>query len=555
MIRQKRYYISLIFIFFLLIVNAIYWGYKKEGFHGDEFYSYHYVCNFTSPLINADNHLHKYINIWHKGEYYKDYLILSRDEPTGMSNILENLKYSVHPPLFFIVLKKSIEYISIGKFTKWSGIIPNLFFFVLICILIIKLFDLLMKDKIYGLSACAIYGMSIGAISTIIYIRMYAMLTLAVFLFVYINTILYNCIYHKDNKILNKHTKLYSIYVVIFISTIFGALTHYYFLIFAFFYSLFFCIFNIFHRKYKICMTYIATILLGYICTFFIWPTMYKHIFFSSRGKEAFGNVMHDRFLTCFFDFLYNYYTIINKYLFGNMFHILLLIISCLFLFKFVFNNRNYIKNNRFEFRVNHSKSSIQYITSKHFPIICIFISTSFYIMILAKIAPYIQTGRYIFNIFPLIVTILIYVISNCTDKIIFAILLVINIFFNIGGYNKFGPNYLYKGEKNNIKILMDMKNSISIIVNHRNRRFATAANTLFLSYSDYIYPTDEKGIYTIKKAMKDRMSDNILLYFDKEIKDKNIKNKVMKNFSKTITWKHLFNTQTSEVYLLLNNQ
>ena len=91
----------------------------------------------------------------------------------------------MHPPLFYMLvhLVSSIAY---GVFSKYIIFAINLVFMLLTCYTIRKIF-ILFDKKYLGLIAILFYGLSMGAASTAVFLRMYAMLLLNVFIFEFTN--------------------------------------------------------------------------------------------------------------------------------------------------------------------------------------------------------------------------------------------------------------------------------------------------------------------------------------------------------------------------------
>lgn len=121
----------------LFVTNIIRWGLKKEGFFGDELYTYNFVCQTEYPSINADRGEITYLNNWHDADYYKDYLTVSGDERFDIIGTYNSIKQGdPHPPLYYILMEISCSVFSVDRFTKWTGIGLNLAFFVLTLVML-----------------------------------------------------------------------------------------------------------------------------------------------------------------------------------------------------------------------------------------------------------------------------------------------------------------------------------------------------------------------------------------------------------------------------------
>ena len=181
-----------------------------------------------------------------------------------------------------------------------------------------------------------------------------------------------------------------------------------------------------------------------------------------------------------------------------------------------------------------------------------IIISTVLFIILIAKIAPY-KTDRYIYHLYPLIFIIIIYIYILIINKKTIKYFLLVFLVSNIIGYYQSGIKWLYIGTENQIDILKKHKNNIAILITHNNRRFVSAVNCWHLTYSDYIYPTNKKGIPTIKNAITHKNYKNIILYLDKNIPDdfRVILLQVVNNIGDIEYSKHIFSNQVSRVFLL----
>ncbi len=64
-------------IFVILIVNALYWCARKEGFYIDELWSYGLSNSYYCPSLNQKEN---YMNSWHQPSFYEDYLTVRQGE-------------------------------------------------------------------------------------------------------------------------------------------------------------------------------------------------------------------------------------------------------------------------------------------------------------------------------------------------------------------------------------------------------------------------------------------------------------------------------------------
>ena len=134
---------------------------------------------------------------------------------------------------------------------------------------------LIILDKKYlTIPIIILYGLSIGSISIMMFLRMYQMLTFFVLLSLYIHIKIIKNDFEIDKKNRN----------ALMITTICGFLTQYYFCIFAFFEFIIFIIILIKNKKYDNLKKYIKYHIISAIIGIIIFPASIYHIFFSYRG-------------------------------------------------------------------------------------------------------------------------------------------------------------------------------------------------------------------------------------------------------------------------------
>ena len=192
--------ISGVLLFFLLSVNLLYWGSKKEGFFCDELYSYHFTHQLQNPYITEEREIEgTWLNNWHSSDYFQDYLTLTEGEKFYFSGVWEAIKGDGHPPFFYLFMNLSSSVFSTvfpGIFTKWSGIFVNIFFFLLTIIFLWRLSKQLTASDFWTAVAGILYGFSAGAVSTVVFIRLYTIFTCFVVLFTYLNVLLWKAVWN-----------------------------------------------------------------------------------------------------------------------------------------------------------------------------------------------------------------------------------------------------------------------------------------------------------------------------------------------------------------------
>ena len=164
----------------LQLLAALYWGFQKEGYYIDELWSYGLANSRETPFLQDKA---GYMNAWHGPEFYGEYLTVDPGEWFDFRSVYENQAQDVHPPFYYLLLH-TVCSVFAGEFSKWFGLAINLCFFAGILWLLFAIGGkLLGRENPARLLPPLLYGFSGGALSMVVYIRMYAMLTFWVLLF------------------------------------------------------------------------------------------------------------------------------------------------------------------------------------------------------------------------------------------------------------------------------------------------------------------------------------------------------------------------------------
>lgn len=260
-IKEKIIFIAVIIISSVLM---LYWIIQKEGFHEDEIFSYgssnykldnvyqrygkkdaanqiifdkilngsfsEKLDNIKYYIGNTDKFMEEYNEIlkdskpvWKTSKEAREYLTIGKGDIFNLFSIYYNQSRDVHPFLFYLLVH-IFSCIFYGMFSKYIIFLINLIFFILSCIVIKKILKLLDKDHL-SIPVVLLYGLSIGAASIMVFLRMYQMLTFFALasIYLYLQII-------KENFEIDKKTRNQVIAV-----TILGFLTQYYYCIFALF--------------------------------------------------------------------------------------------------------------------------------------------------------------------------------------------------------------------------------------------------------------------------------------------------------------------------------
>ena len=179
---QKRGKTALTLVGFAVMLTALLAlmasiGAKKDGFDIDEFFTYGLANSYHQPFLNTET------GHWISGKAFSDYLTASGHAHEYL-NVYENQIADVHPPLYYLFVHAVCSVFRDPPFTKWTGIGLNLFFFSLTQLGLLLLSARLLSDgerltlMPSALLPGLLYGLSAGAASSVVFIRMYAMMTM-----------------------------------------------------------------------------------------------------------------------------------------------------------------------------------------------------------------------------------------------------------------------------------------------------------------------------------------------------------------------------------------
>lgn len=277
--QSKVFWIALIII--IQTVVYVVAGANKSYMHMDEGYSYG-SANYNKLEILDDENFN---NRWHPAEYYKAYLVSDWYERWDFAPVYNNQRDDVHPPLFHLFLRLMME-LTPGEFTFWTGIGLNIvvfavnavFLYLVVERLLIKEKNRVMKAGVLTLAA----SITIAAVSTVIYIRMYAMLAMWVTITAYLHLRLI-----EEKKVEPK------LLIAIGVVAVLGVLTQYYYLFFLV--PLFVTVVVRYGRArdWKKLRAYVIALVSAAVVSLVIWPWSIKHLFFGYRGQGAMSNLLN----------------------------------------------------------------------------------------------------------------------------------------------------------------------------------------------------------------------------------------------------------------------
>ena len=486
------------YIIVILMISVVmtFFMTKKEGFHEDEMFSYgssnyaydnvyrpygkedetnifvkekimngNIIQNLKYYLIDhrdiKDETLadikSEFVPTWRSSDEANDYLTIQPKDALNYGMVYYNQSRDIHPPLFYFLVH-TVSIFFVGHFSKYIIFSINLIFMILSLWTIKNIFEKLDKKHLI-VPALILYGFSMGAISTVIFQRMYSMLNFFVLMFISANIDIIKKDFDIDKKLWNKLTWI----------VLLGFWTQYYFCIVAGVVAVLVLIGVIRKQGKQGAITYILKYLKMAVIGVLLYPLSINHIFFSYRG------VGKAEMARGFGEKLVEYLNMI-----GYSFSVPVWAIAiCLILLVMAVAVKSVIDK-----KVDKNALGAGAII---FSVIC-------YVCVIVKVSPELQDAniiRYIMCVLPLIIiSILLLIDTVIKNKNVLKYSLVgISLIISVYGLMFSEPAFLYKGYAKYLEIAEENKEDKFVYVgdtvfNHIQSmpEFATYSESLILN-------------------------------------------------------------------------
>lgn len=378
--RSRALWLSLIIV--VQTVVYVLAGQAKAYFHMDEIYSYG-LSNYHTVQLYDDA---DFYGQWHTSDYYDDYLVVNEDERGNFVPVYNNQRDDVHPPLFYLLLRIGME-LTPGYFTKWTGIILNTGIAAVNTVLMYLIIERLLKKengkRVKALILTLVVALSLATISTVVYIRMYELLTMWVLLTAYLHL-----------RLLESEKLSKKLLVGIGVTAFMGAMTQYYYLFFLAALFVFFMVKYLREKRQQEWRAYLITLIIAGGATLLVFPFIIMHLFFSNRGGGVLLALIQPLVLL---DNLWKYITVINRYDFHLLFSVVILMM--LFL-----GGYGLIKKK--ELKISAKQQGV---------FAMLLVPTLFYLLIVATASPFTEL-RYIAPVCGLLLVLTIYILYKLLE-------------------------------------------------------------------------------------------------------------------------------------------
>lgn len=332
LLKSKSGRANFLFVLLLLLSlgTMVYYGSRKEGYHLDEVYSYGLANSEYLPFMHmgesgydvkdwmleygaGESIKELFVNLWKdyqilkecdfkwqdsviyqdyltaqansadtrtstwvSGQDYLDYVAVSESNTFNYASVYYNQRGDVHPPLYYIALHTVCSFFP-GIFSPWFGLFVNIVFLILTLVILYRMVRDYLGGETAALIVTAVYGLSRGMMTTAVFFRMYALLTLVVVACCAVHI----RIYSEDFNLKGKNT------VLLILTVLGGYLTHYYFVLYAIGIATVFVALIVVRRNWTVLLKYILLLAAAAAIGICIWPFSIRHVFSGYRGTEA----------------------------------------------------------------------------------------------------------------------------------------------------------------------------------------------------------------------------------------------------------------------------
>lgn len=223
--------------------------------------------------------------VWITGEQFRDYITVGKKDAFQYLSVYFNVKDDNHPPLHFMLLH-TVSSIFRGKACPWMGCAVNLAAAAAVLVLLIKLGRMLAEtlgmeeySRFAGLLCALLYGVSSGAVATVLLIRMYAMLALWCLAFLYL------MLKKWRGRSFDRHNK------GLIAVTLMGFWTQYFFLFYCIILAAAVGALLLLSKRVREFGYMLRSFVIAAVIGLALFPFAITDVFASGRGVEALGNL------------------------------------------------------------------------------------------------------------------------------------------------------------------------------------------------------------------------------------------------------------------------
>ena len=523
--QKLKYNCIIVMVLIIVVFTSIFWAFQKCGMHIDEIYTFGLSNSHYAPFITSLKDGDMNDKVFTKQEFW-DYMTVA-DDKFDFGSVYYNQSQDTLPPLYYWIINV-ISSIWSGKLLKWPPLIFNIILYVLTLIFLYAICMNVCRDTRISSFCVFLYGMSRIGLSTVLFIRMYMLLTFFTVLFTYLILLL-----------LNQRKLRYCMLISLIIFA--GMMTHYYFAIYAGITCLFVDIYFAVKKEYRQLAIFSCFAAIGVILMLLAFPAFFSQF---SANKVASGTSIIDSmkdWSKCKGNILYYVIETIDEMKIGILIGIFAVLL-CFF------------RNKRIMSLIKQREVDLKYLT--------IILPPAISIVITGIMSSFVDM-RYVYHIMPILMIVLCYILSitrivynrSYIGKVFYALSLI-SIAIAFFGVYRIGPEYIFKEHKKYNDIVDQYSNFPCVYITDNFNAPMTQSLMQLVKFDD-VYVTNDVKLSGINQYVKEhKETDRIVAYIDVNkfwSSGYNAKEKLDEiiEITEYDKYEFLYKTGLSELYLL----
>ncbi len=373
-------------VMMLYLVLTLIFGHYKEYLYEDEVLSYT-AANSQDGMRPAFERN----TITDGKKFVQSAIAVSPGHRFDFANAAKNTSSDPHPPLYLFLLH-GISSLFPGVFSKWFGIIINLIFGLMTLYYLYRTSEKITGSAFTAAIVSIIYATSLGFLHQTVFLRMYLMLQAFTMLLTM----------HYVDLLISRRGLTAKKLAMLFFTVVLGTMTHYYFLIYAFFAAAFYSIRLMLLKNRNEIIKHVCLYLASGIAVLLLFPSILWQITGSDVGSESFEG----RSLSIIFHRARTMLSLLNIDLYGG--NLKFYVLAFLFFGGLLILSTRYMDIRTLLYGTEHKENlkNIRFLSGTEISAILFIIFTVVcYFTVVSITTPYL-TDRYLTPIYPPVILI-----------------------------------------------------------------------------------------------------------------------------------------------------
>lgn len=306
--KKKTFYFWLMALWLLQMAMALFFCVQKKGFHEDEFYTYYSTARTNGFYVEDQS--------WMDAETIRDEFVVLPGQQFRYGLVRQVQSWDVHPPVYYWIFHTAASLVP-GVFSKWTGLSVNLLCHGINILLLAWLcYRISGGQKKLTLALTGFYWMTPAALSGVVFIRMYELLTTWVLLCAGLHVTEILRMKEKRSDIREEKLSWRRFLIPMMAVTYLGYLTQYYYAVFLFFAGFGFAVWLAAReRRRRNVLYYAGSQAVALALSYVTYPACLGQMFRGQRGAQATENFLN---LSNTWERLVYFYALLDEYVFGK---------------------------------------------------------------------------------------------------------------------------------------------------------------------------------------------------------------------------------------------